>query len=1830
MSRMLQNLLVIVLLASLAACRLTATRQDAETARVPANNADVARPEPVTLAPPKASGPPRLTPMPRAQARAIFAAPGGWGYDPTSVYDQQGVNVPRGFAAEAPNEAIDPFSGNLVLYHTDLRLPGVAGLDVNLQRVYNSKIHRNYAARASGDPNRVALGMLFVPASPLGLGWSLHLGRLVGAVQGGPNNLLSQPRYYERPDGSQHPFFTYTGPGCGDGQTDICLITKQQDNPYPMADGTWRLATTDGRIITFGHAASDGSTVVRYATEIRDIHGNRIQIFYHDDTIPGIAYPRDHFRHFIDRIIDSANRTVSFGYSEVNPGLVRLSTITALGRTYRYFYSAQDPWSGLQAFLTRAEPPEGAPWRYDYAGIHNNDCADNSKRWCELTELTYPQGGTIAYTYQDHTFWAQTNPMAVRAVATREAAGRELTPGTWTYTYNRAADYTDPEHTVITRPDNTAEIYTYFGVGSGQDYNPVGSAWKAGVLLGKQIRDADGTVRQTETYDWEASPALSSEIWGDPWIGFDNGVFLARLRQSVIQRGTLSWTTTHTSYNNVHNLPRCTTEQGADGATRYRLRAYHVGDTIVQGEGFRYRNLPQWDLLSYSPYSATSCDDQFQGSIQPSTHDEVEVRDYNAEAQLAARTVNGVRTDYGYYGDGSLKDQILYQGRDPSGNPTDGFCTTYDDYLYGVAQRIEFGAPAPDCNTPLHGVQRAVNTDGSLASITNDLGHTTELDYDDLGRVIAIRPPDDDPIAVAYDGSPTSFSTNRRVTQGDYWLERRFDGLGRTIAQEDSAGVRAWQRYDALGRLTFQSQPSYTANNSAGETYAYDALGRVGSITHADNTLLSYTYGTDAHTVTIADELQRQTVLTHRAFGVPDDSWLMRVQLPERQPTPLDSTYAYHAGGHLQSAHFAGRQRDIGYNFAKKVRFETTPERGSVYWGYDAAGNLRCHDRSTPAACSDTSLNNPLADIRYTVDGLGRVIHIDYESPDTADVTFTYDAANNLETMTDGVGTHSFDYTPANRLERKTSLIHGVEYVTRYAYDPRGNLETMTYPSGRTVAYGYDAGNRLTSVGGFVSDIDYHPSGVASQLTHANGVVTTLTLDPRQRPDQLNAPAVLDLNYDYDAVGNVDRIVDGINASHSMDFDYDVLDRLTDASGAWGSLHYQYYAGDRLLERLNGQNTSYRYDSRGRLDYLSGRVNLDFTFDSFGNARQRGPLRYDYDLEDRISRVTDAQNNAIIAYGYDGQGERVLLTRPGCNRSVVYHYDQLGNRIAESTDQGLVLKEYVVAAGRTIAEIDLAPLRASVSELEFGDVRKGVGSASASSDVTLSNRGSALVTIDTVSLSNPNFSVNVTLPLQVPAGGEVTIPVIFTSDVLDEFTGNLALCIDNGMEIDVRLHARTIHGGNAPNSHTAPPDTDVVYRYSEPVDPGSVGPLTFPVYGMYTGKVPGAYTVDGSQIIFTPNLPFKPGEQVHATATTGLRYLSGGGPSSPHTWQFQVATAAAGSGRFVDSGQALGGNTGTSAVALGDLDGDGDLDAFVCRYGFPNPPGNQVWLNDGNGSFSDSGQSFGSAGSVDVDVALGDLDGDGDLDALVSNPFPTPNEVWLNDGNGVFSSHGSLGNASGGSVTLGDLDGDGDLDAFIASALWLNDGQATFSDSGQRLDTQALALGDLDGDGDLDAYAAGSTRRVGGLLEERPNAVWLNDGAAHFSKGSDVGGGPHSAALGDLDRDGDLDAFGVRQVHYNDGTGRFPLAATRYLQSTNDPTVAPSLADLDGDGDLDGFVGTRTGAEVWFNDGTGTLGDVQTVTDIRKNDAALGDLDGDGDLDAFLINQVAPDQVWRN
>ena len=471
----------------------------------------------------------------------------------------------------------------------------------------------------------------------------------------------------------------------------------------------------------------------------------------------------------------------------------------------------------------------------------------------------------------------------------------------------------------------------------------------------------------------------------------------------------------------------------------------------------------------------------------------------------------------------------------------------------------------------------------------------------------------------------------------------------------------------------------------------------------------------------------------------------------------------------------------------------------------------------------------------------------------------------------------------------------------------------------------------------------------------------------------------------------------------------------------------------------------------------------------------------------------------------------------------------------------------------------------------------------------------------------------------------------------------LSLCLGFGLTL-VLLGLFVLTGQAAPgnpvlvparNTHAAPATATVSITYDEAISSATVSTRTFAVHAMQTGQLTQTLGTDSATISLTPTHPLKPGEMVQISATTGTLNLSGDGPAAPTVWQFRAAVGAGSTATFGDSDQRLG-SLWTQAVALGDLDGDGDLDALAGNGGTSANQANQVWLNAGSvpGIFADSGQTLGI--SRTTTVALGDVDGDGDLDAFAGN-YGQANTVWLNSGTGTFVDSGQrLGSTNTTAVALGDLDGDGDLDAFVGNSgvpdkVWLNDGSGAFVDSGQSLgvneNTSSVALGDVDGDGDLDALITFDSSHVG--------EIWLNDGTGLFTDSfQNLAYRTNAVALGDLDGDGDLDAFvgylyEADRIWLNDGAGTFVDSGQRLGDTTNSLDVV--LGDVDGDGDLDGFVGSGGAADsVWLNDGTGMFTDSgQSLSDVNSQSVALGDLDGDGDLDAFVGNWES-NQVWIN
>jgi hypothetical protein len=444
------------------------------------------------------------------------------------------------------------------------------------------------------------------------------------------------------------------------------------------------------------------------------------------------------------------------------------------------------------------------------------------------------------------------------------------------------------------------------------------------------------------------------------------------------------------------------------------------------------------------------------------------------------------------------------------------------------------------------------------------------------------------------------------------------------------------------------------------------------------------------------------------------------------------------------------------------------------------------------------------------------------------------------------------------------------------------------------------------------------------------------------------------------------------------------------------------------------------------------------------------------------------------------------------------------------------------------------------------------------------------------------------------------------------------------------------------NQQNVPVTSTVSITYDEAINPSTVNTQTFAIYSMDSGLALGNYTVNGGMIQFSPSQPFHGGEMIEVVATTGTLGISGQGPLIPTVWQFRTITEQA-SAFFRDTGQELGVNNSWD-VALGDLDGDGDLDAFVAKVGV-----NYVWFNDGSGHFTNSGHYYGSPVATHKDVKLGDLNGDGDLDAfVVVNGTTTYGQVWFNDGTGHFTdSPQNLGGSDGASVSLGDLDGDGDLDAlFIRSTtnpslVLLNDGTGHFTDSGQTLNglsSTDAALGDLDGDGDLDAFVTNNNNQIDCYQQ-----VWINDGTGHFTDSpQQIGNMPsNGVSLGDVNGDGSLDAVlaitrpsgyftAPNEVWFNNGSGVFSDSGQRLGVASTNQAV---LGDLDGDGDLDVFFTNlnKIENEVWLNDGSGFYMITRQFLGVSLSPhVALGDLNNDNILDAFMTHIDEPDGVWIN
>lgn len=1134
-----------------------------------------------------------------------------------AVFDASGAQPNRGYFSELDFEHIDTLNGNVVLSFVDVSLPGPPGLAISFTRSYNTKG-----------------------------GWSYGLAGVPMRIEGelGPTPPPPQPPPASPPSGTVHPHSDWL-PKFRMADGALIWTAWQYDylSPTYSAGDRWRWAISsdfwrfdrvlhrlylpDGRIAEY--EAGVMGRLMRVYTPFSPNDGTgslEIRIDYSPD---GDSITQD---------VGGHRREVYVINGLAHPtGLL----VTGGDETRMWTY-------GGGGGFTTVTPPVGPGWTFGYStSIVGNP----------LNYVKTPGGAEIFYDHARHLFsrnvggeWQPSvlENLTSTVVTSRRVAGN-APAGTWTYAYEKNGQY---DTTVVTHPGGTTrDVFVYRGIGRSLEQVPsfTGSyddgyyTYSAGAygLQERRVEDANGSqwvVRERETRGYQ-----SLQVTDYPTGSTVTEEQEAKLKSITLERDGRTYTTVH-DFDTSHpfadyHQPWRTTESGG-GLTRTTTRTFDSDD---------------------APYivgrvTSQTVDVGGQSFVTSSSFD-------GSNGFRTSSTAFGITTSFDQAPDGQVSAAIDGHGH-----------RTEYDYDWGVVQAIR---------TPLVNTTRSIKAiDGTVTSETKR-GRTTTFGYDALSRLVEIHAPASNAQYMQYDNS-----TGRSVTAcsgspscSGVWARTDADGFGRVVGTQGSDGVRTTRRYDAEGRLQFESYPFDASRPEVGTTRIYDSLGRVTreQTPSVPDRVLSYgVVSGGGPQVTDTDPKGHTTVSEFKAFGHPSDARLSA--LVDAKGTRW--SYSYNAAGKLTGVSTAdGISRSWAYDGRNLLIDETHPESGLTHYEYDSAG-IRLTRKTDGKGTVFT----------YEHDDNDRVRKIQSGAQITS-IEFEDDSDLRSEIKVNGVTT-DFSYDDAGRVLDRVDHVRDRTLTTSSTYDLNGNLQKLKYRDGFELTNTYDpVTNRLTRVEDdprdriFADSFQFHPSGAITSMHLGNGVNETFSLDGRYRPQHITAvkagqTAAVDLDYQqYDAADNLQQLqVSGAVQT----FGYDELDRLISANSSttYGGIAYAY---DIHGNRTTANGTVYQYDAPTMR--LTGQAGHTFTYDGRGSLTGYDSTQFGYDAFNRMTSVGGG-SGGHATYEYDGDDMRILRSAGGS--TFLYQHDAQGRLLSEYTDQSdraVPNVDYVYAGSRLIAKI---------------------------------------------------------------------------------------------------------------------------------------------------------------------------------------------------------------------------------------------------------------------------------------------------------------------------------------------------------------------------------------------------------------------------------------------------------------------------------------------------------------------------------------------------------------
>ncbi len=569
-------------------------------------------------------------------------------------------------------------------------------------------------------------------------------------------------------------------------------------------------------------------------------------------------------------------------------------------------------------------------------------------------------------------------------------------------------------------------------------------------------------------------------------------------------------------------------------------------------------------------------------------------------------------------------------------------------------------------------------------------GNEVRQTYDRRGRLTSVSAPYEieacgqATISIEYDDkSHTAKTTNYDAkTQTSITTYLFTDDLGRAVQTKKSGVVNGSDvmiasgvvKYDAFGRKVAEGQPM-TDNTASLNTSdilnptltEYDVQDRPVKVTLPDGTTSTAAYS-------IADECLK-TVWTdangHVTDTYKDIRGRDRKTVRHADGEDVETSFHYNAIGELLSVVHPNKELTAyEYDGLGRKTSVDHPDAGLTTFEYDAAGNMTA--KQTP------NLRTANGKIRYTYD-YERLSEIVYPKNIYNRVTYTYgdstetrnNRAGRLKLVEDGSGGEAYYYGKLGEVTKtvKTVLLSETDirtYIWEADYDSWNRVNSMTYPDGEVVTYGYDKGGNLQTIKTvkegdaqtLIAEQWFDKYGNLTYRKMGNGAETKYDYDEKrlhlnQMSLTSNGVRMMENVYKYDAVDNILGISNtarpsgGIGGTFSHSYQYDALNRLISASGIAKDQSYGLLMRyDVMSNPVQKDSTTYDYNTPDHPNAVSRAGGKVFCYDANGNPvsvedTTANTLRVmQWDEENRLQSLGD--DGYVSRYTYNHIGERVV------------------------------------------------------------------------------------------------------------------------------------------------------------------------------------------------------------------------------------------------------------------------------------------------------------------------------------------------------------------------------------------------------------------------------------------------------------------------------------------------------------------------------------------------------------------------------------------------------------